>query len=154
MTEITAAQVKELRQETGVGMMDCKKALLETGGELDDAVDWLRKNGLAAAARKVGRVAADCLIGLSGQARPGPLPRAGAASRCAARTRPASLRGRGRCEARRPLPAVGCAFCAPFERVGRVNGAQDAHPTLAAATKRVVFAGDRNVWVLSRVALK
>lgn len=71
MTEITAAQVKELRQETGVGMMDCKKALLETGGELDDAVDWLRKNGLAAAARKVGRVAADGLIGLAVEGRAG-----------------------------------------------------------------------------------
>lgn len=71
MTEITAALVKELRQETGVGMMDCKKALLETGGELDDAVDWLRKNGLAAAARKVGRVAADGLIGLAVEGRAG-----------------------------------------------------------------------------------
>ena len=51
MAEITAALVKELREKTGVGMMDCKKALGETSGDLEAAVDWLRKNGLAAAAK-------------------------------------------------------------------------------------------------------
>jgi elongation factor Ts len=65
MAEITASLVKELRQKTGAGMMDCKKALTETGGEMDDAVDWLRKNGLAAAAKKAGRVAAEGLVGVS-----------------------------------------------------------------------------------------
>ena len=65
MAEITAALVKELRQKTGAGMMDCKRALTETGGVVDDAVDWLRKNGLAAAAKKAGRVAAEGLVGIS-----------------------------------------------------------------------------------------
>ena len=52
MAEITAALVKELREKTGAGMMDCKKALTETGGEMEGAVDWLRKKGLAAAAKR------------------------------------------------------------------------------------------------------
>ena len=64
MAEITAALVKELREKTGAGMMDCKKALAETAGALDAAVDWLRAKGLSAAAKKAGRVAADGLIGL------------------------------------------------------------------------------------------
>ncbi len=65
MTEITASQVKELREKTGAGMMDCKKALMETAGDFENAVDWLRKKGLAAAAKKAGRVAAEGLIGVA-----------------------------------------------------------------------------------------
>ena len=65
MAEITAALVKELREKTGVGMMDCKKALGETSGDIEEAVDWLRTHGLAAAAKKAGRVAWEGLIGLS-----------------------------------------------------------------------------------------
>jgi elongation factor Ts len=65
MTQITAGQVKELRDKTGAGMMDCKKALTETAGDFEGAVDWLRKKGLAAAATKAGRVAAEGLIGLA-----------------------------------------------------------------------------------------
>jgi elongation factor Ts len=65
MAQITAGLVKELRDKTGAGMMDCKKALTETGGELEEAVDWLRTKGLAAAAKKAGRVAAEGLIGLA-----------------------------------------------------------------------------------------
>jgi elongation factor Ts len=65
MAEITAGLVKELREKTGAGMMDCKRALTETGGALEDAVDWLRKKGLAAAAKKSGRVAAEGLIGIA-----------------------------------------------------------------------------------------
>lgn len=57
--EITASQVKELRQRTGAGMMDCKKALVATEGDLDKAVDFLREKGLAAAAKKSGRIAAE-----------------------------------------------------------------------------------------------
>ena len=64
MAEITAALVKELRQKTGAGMMDCKKALTETAGDVEAGIDWLRKNGLAAAAKKAGRVAAEGLVGL------------------------------------------------------------------------------------------
>jgi elongation factor Ts len=63
MAEITAALVKELREISGAGMMDCKKALVETGGNLEEASDWLRKKGLAAAAKKAGRVAAEGLVG-------------------------------------------------------------------------------------------
>jgi elongation factor Ts len=65
MAQITAALVKELRDKTGAGMMDCKKALTETDGALDDAVDWLRKQGLAAAAKKAGRVASEGLIAVA-----------------------------------------------------------------------------------------
>jgi elongation factor Ts len=61
---ITAQQVKELRDATGVGMMDCKKALAETGGDMEAAVDWLRTRGLAKAAKKAGRVAAEGLVGI------------------------------------------------------------------------------------------
>ncbi|GFZ80371.1 elongation factor Ts [Elstera cyanobacteriorum] len=63
MVEITATLVKELREKTGAGMMDCKKALGETAGDIEQAVDWLRKKGLAAAAKKAGRVAAEGLVG-------------------------------------------------------------------------------------------
>ncbi|HAI51801.1 MAG: translation elongation factor Ts [Limnochordia bacterium] len=62
MAEITAAMVKELREKTGAGMMDCKKALLETKGDMDAAVDYLREKGLAAAAKKAGRIAAEGLV--------------------------------------------------------------------------------------------
>src|ERR1700744_5841958 len=65
MAEITAALVKDLREKTGAGMMDCKAALNETGGDLEGAVDWLRKKGLAKAAKKADRVAAEGLIGVS-----------------------------------------------------------------------------------------
>jgi len=65
MAEITAAAVKELRERTGAGMMDCKKALAETNGEMEAAVDWLRAKGLAAAAKKAGRTAAEGLVGVA-----------------------------------------------------------------------------------------
>ena len=64
MATITAAQVKELRDKTGAGMMDCKTALTETQGDLEQAVDWLRKKGLSKAAKKADRIAADGLIGV------------------------------------------------------------------------------------------
>lgn len=62
---ITPALVKDLREKTGAGMMDCKKALAETNGNVEEAVDWLRKKGLAAAAKKSGRVAAEGLVGVA-----------------------------------------------------------------------------------------
>ena len=62
---VTAQQVKELRESTGVGMMDCKKALAETGGDMEAAVDWLRTRGLAKAAKKAGRIAAEGLVGIN-----------------------------------------------------------------------------------------
>ena len=62
---ITASMVKELRDETGAGMMDCKSALTETSGDLQAAVDWLRAKGLSSAAKKAGRVAAEGLIGIA-----------------------------------------------------------------------------------------
>ncbi len=64
-TNISAAMVKELRDQTGAGMMDCKAALSESGGNLEAAVDWLRKKGLSKAAKKAGRVAAEGLIGVA-----------------------------------------------------------------------------------------
>jgi len=65
MAEITAAMVKQLREMTGAGMMDCKAALGETGGEMEAAVDWLRKKGLAKAAKKSGRTASEGLVAVS-----------------------------------------------------------------------------------------
>ena len=64
MADITASMVKELREKTGAGMMDCKAALNETGGAMEAAVDWLRTKGLAKAAKKAGRVAAEGLVGV------------------------------------------------------------------------------------------
>jgi elongation factor Ts len=64
MAEITAALVKDLREKTGAGMMDCKRALIETTGDVEAAIDWLRTKGLAAAAKKSGRVAAEGLVGV------------------------------------------------------------------------------------------
>src|ERR1044072_8371103 len=64
MANITAGMVKELREKTGAGMMDCKAALGETNGDMEAAVDWLRKKGLSKAAKKAGRVAAEGLIGM------------------------------------------------------------------------------------------
>ncbi len=65
MAEITPAAVKTLRERTGAGMMDCKRALTESAGEMELAVDWLRKKGLSAAAKKSGRVAAEGLVGVA-----------------------------------------------------------------------------------------
>jgi elongation factor Ts len=65
MAEITAGSVKELRERTGAGMMDCKKALAENNGEMEAAIDWLRAKGLSAAAKKAGRTAAEGLVGVT-----------------------------------------------------------------------------------------
>src|SRR6516165_10442051 len=65
MANVSASLVKELRDQTGAGMMDCKAALSETGGNLEAAVDWLRTKGLSKAAKKAGRVAAEGLIGVA-----------------------------------------------------------------------------------------
>src|SRR5690554_5059827 len=59
---VTAAMVKELREKTGAGMMDCKKALIEKNGDMDAAVDYLREKGLAAAAKKAGRIGAEGVV--------------------------------------------------------------------------------------------
>jgi elongation factor Ts len=67
MAEITASLVKELRDKTGAGMMDCKKALNEVQGDLEKAVDWLRTKGLSAASKKAGRVAAEGLVGVAAE---------------------------------------------------------------------------------------
>ncbi len=67
MSTISATMVKELRDQTGAGMMDCKTALNETGGDMEAAVDWLRTKGLSKAAKKAGRIAAEGLIGMSGE---------------------------------------------------------------------------------------
>src|SRR6202795_3679547 len=65
MANISAALVKELREKTGAGMMDCKNALNETNGDIEAAIDWLRKKGLSKAARKSGRVAAEGLVAVA-----------------------------------------------------------------------------------------
>src|SRR5690606_26300015 len=65
MAEITAALVKELREKSGAGMMECKKALSESSGVMEAAVDWLRTKGLAAAQKKSSRVAAEGLVGVA-----------------------------------------------------------------------------------------
>src|SRR3954470_17405293 len=63
MAEVTSALVKELREKTGAGMMDCKKALLETGGDIEKAITWLREKGLATAGKKAGRRATEGAVG-------------------------------------------------------------------------------------------
>ena len=73
MAAITASAVKELREKTGAGMMDCKKALAETDGDMEGAMDWLRTKGLATAAKKSGRVAADGLVGMAAEGTQGAL---------------------------------------------------------------------------------
>ena len=73
MANITAQMVKELRERTGAGMMDCKAALQETNGDIEQAVDLLRKKGLAKAAKKAGRIAAEGLIGLAAEGTKGVL---------------------------------------------------------------------------------
>ena len=65
MMAISASMVKELREKTGAGMMDCKTALNETGGDIEAAIDWLRKKGMAQADKKSGRTAADGLVGVA-----------------------------------------------------------------------------------------
>lgn len=65
MTEITAAMVKDLRETTSAGMLDCKKALVETNGDMEQAVDWLRKKGLSSAAKKASRIAAEGLVSVA-----------------------------------------------------------------------------------------
>ena len=67
MAEITAALVKELREKSGAGMMDCKKALVENNGDIEQAIDWLRKKGLSAAAKKSGRIAAEGLVAVASE---------------------------------------------------------------------------------------
>src|SRR5579871_6515480 len=65
MADITAGLVKELRDKTGAGMMDCKAALTETNGDMEAAIDWLRKKGISKAAKKAGRAAAEGLVGVA-----------------------------------------------------------------------------------------
>src|SRR5580698_1186216 len=65
MADITASMVKDLRDKTGAGMMDCKTALSETGGDMEAAIDWLRKKGISKAAKKAGRAAAEGLVGVA-----------------------------------------------------------------------------------------
>ena len=71
MAEITASLVKELREKTGAGMMECKKALTETNGDMEGAVDWLRKKGLSVAAKKAGRVAAQGVVAVKSDGKKG-----------------------------------------------------------------------------------
>lgn len=73
MANITAGMVKDLRDKTGAGMMDCKKALNETGGDMEAAIDWLRKKGISKAAKKAGRAAAEGLVGVAVDANTGVL---------------------------------------------------------------------------------
>src|ERR1700744_860300 len=73
MANITAGMVKDLRDKTGAGMMDCKNALNETGGEMEAAIDWLRKKGISKAAKKAGRAAAEGLVDVAGDAGTGVL---------------------------------------------------------------------------------
>ncbi|MDR0581025.1 MAG: translation elongation factor Ts, partial [Holosporaceae bacterium] len=71
MADVKASDVKVLRDRTCAGMMDCKKALVECNGNVEDAIDWLRKKGLAAAAKKSGRIAAEGLVGVAADDRYG-----------------------------------------------------------------------------------
>ena len=78
MANITAAMVKELRETTSAGMMDCKAALAETNGDMEAAIDWLRKKGLSKAAKKAGRVAAEGLVAVESSGHTATTPRGNA----------------------------------------------------------------------------
>src|ERR1700709_2442434 len=99
MATITAAMVKDLRETTGVGMMDCKQALSENNGDMEAAIDWLRKKGLSKAAKKAGRVAAEGLIAVATAATRGVVVEVNSATDFAARNRqfqgPATMAGAG-----------------------------------------------------------
>src|SRR5476651_2283481 len=73
MANIPGSMVKELRDKTGAGMMDCKNALIETNGDMEAAIDWLRKKGISKAAKKAGRAAAEGLVGVAVDANTGVL---------------------------------------------------------------------------------
>ena len=118
MAEVTAALVKELREKTGAGMMDCKRALGDSGGDIEAAVDWLRKKGLSAAAKKAGRIAAEGLIGVAPGVRPGrsskstPRPTSSPATRiskalCGPEPARPRWRRRDRDTAANPIPGSG-----------------------------------------------
>src|SRR3954447_9651874 len=115
MAEVTAALVKELRDKTGAGMMDCKRALGEAGGDMEAAVDWLRKKGLAAAAKKAGRVAAEGLIGAATRTETGALVEVNSETDFVARNElfqslvrtVAGLAGNGDVEALKAMPYPG-----------------------------------------------
>ncbi len=113
MANITAAMVKELREATSAGMMDCKNALNEVGGDIDAAIDWLRKKGLSKAAKKAGRVAAEGLVAVEFLGPHGRDPRS-------------ELRDRLRC-AQRPVPGL-----RPRSRQDRPHGRRHGE-SLAAA---------------------
>ena len=111
MAEISAALVKELREKSGAGMMDCKKALTETGGDLEASVDWLRSKGLSKAAKKADRVAAEGLVAVAvrdegagmvaPRSRSTPRPTSSPATSC---SRPPRARSPRRPWASRPIP--------------------------------------------------
>src|SRR5258705_119283 len=95
MTNISASLVKELRDKTGAGMMDCKAALTETKGHIEEAVDWLRKKGLSKAANKAGRIAAEGLIGVTAKDKAGAVVEGNSASDVVGRHGACSHHGRG-----------------------------------------------------------
>ncbi len=121
MAEITASLVKELREKTGAGMMDCKKALGETAGDVEKAVDWLRTKGLSAASKKAGRVAAEGLVGVAASSRSMPRPTSSAATTSSRSSSPRRPSSRSRMAAtsprsqrrRFPAPAVTCRANSP-----------------------------------------
>jgi elongation factor Ts len=96
---ITATMVKDLRDKTGAGMMDCKAALAETSGDMEAAVDWLRAKGLAKAAKKAGRVAAEGLIGIAADAKHAALVEVNSETDFVARNETFQKMGRGIAEA-------------------------------------------------------
>ena len=126
MAEITAALVKDLREKTGVGMMDCKKALAENDGDLEAAIDWLRAKGLSKAAKKADRAAAEGLVAVG-------------ARRHARRCRRAELRDRLRRPQRR-LPEGGARVRASWRSTA---GDHDALLDASARRRQGVGRGDQ-----------
>ena len=99
MAEITASLVKALREKTGAGMMDCKTALTESQGDMEQAVDWLRKKGLSRASQKADRVAAEGLIGIAVQGKTGAIVEVNSETDFVARNETLSGHGAHRCRA-------------------------------------------------------
>jgi elongation factor Ts len=127
MAEITAALVKDLREKTGAGMMDCKRALGEAGGDIEAAVDWLRKKGLSQAAKKAGRVAAEGLVGAATKGQVGALVEVNAETDFVARNETFQQFVRGATELALDAGDLEALKAKPFPGTGRGVAEQLTH---------------------------
>src|SRR3978361_48806 len=144
MATITAAMVKDLRETTGVGMMDCKQALSENNGDMEAAIDWLRKKGLSKAAKKAGRIAAEGLIGAVTAATRGVVVEVNSETDFVARNE--QFQGLVKMIAQVALKAGGA--------VGKINDAPGGRPAGAAAISDAIATIGENMSLRRAAALE